>query len=848
MAYTVKLFETDAGVAAIGSKAASLAELHRAGFLVPPAVCVTTEAFRNWREAGGGLTEELRAALLSAFRSLHPPVAVRSSSPAEDLATASFAGQYATILGVQTEEHLLEAVQECWRSATSQASMAYRKTAAVDLPVEMAVLIQELVPAEVAGVMFTINPVTDRADQLVINSNFGLGESVVSGRAEPDTFVLDKASGVQLELRIGTKKLSTRRAAAGVVDVALDCAQRNAVSLSDVQLSVLVEAARKLEAHYDAPMDSEWAFSGDTLHMLQARPVTTGFPAYHAYLLDEWARERGLKDDPRAEWVRGSVLSGLRVSPLYYSEMSAFFADMFVRIAALHGAPAIRQKVFTYFRGYTYTDAAFSSAADPNGTVAPESPFGPAWRSNLKIALRYPLSLAFWTNINYYNRRWQRVWGPAIEAHRPDLATAPIEELRAFIEFLEAQRRERSVVAGLAVGYAPNFLGLLAWCLQRWLPAAPADTLGILTSGLPDSLTHRENVDLWNLAQSAAARPQVAAELLAERFEALPLLEPGREFLAQVSAFRRRHADRGSSDRDIFQPRWGDDPNLVFRQVVMLLKLGRNSDPQAAHTRTEANRVRREKLLLTQLGGGPLAACRRWLLLRVLRATQRYVMHRDNQRHTFEPYFYSLRQSYLAIGARLVDRGLLERADDVFFLGKHEIYAYADQKLAGSSLTGRARWRRAWWETVSREEPPPHLLGYRPHDPVSAVSGPGLEGAPGAPGVATGPVRIINSLQELSRIQPGDVVVTYAIDPAWTPVFGIIAGAISVEGGMLAHAAVLGREYGLPVVLGLREATTRLKEGMLVRIDGTSGAVIILDETGTPSAAAEPAAVIDQEP
>jgi phosphohistidine swiveling domain-containing protein len=412
--------------------------------------------------------------------------------------------------------------------------------------------------------------------------------------------------------------------------------------------------------------------------------------------------------------------------------------------------------------------------------------------------------------------------------------------LRAYIEFLEDQRRERSVVAGLAVGYAPNFLGLLAWCLQRWLPGAPADTPGILTSGLPDSLTHQENVDLWNLAQLAAARPHVATEVIAERFEGLRLFDEGREFLSQAGEFQRRHADRGSSDRDIFQPRWGDDQRLVLRQVVMLLKLGRNCDPVAAHARAEANRLRREKQLLIQLGAGPLAACRRWLFVRVLRTTQRYVMHRDNQRHTFEPYFYSLRQAYLAIGARLVARGIFQRADDVFFLGKHEIYAHADGKLSDARLTGRARWRRSWWESVTQDEPPSHLLGYRPHDPANAVTNTGgLVGAPGAPGVATGPVRIINSLQELSRIQPGDVVVTYAIDPAWTPVFGIIAGAISVEGGMLAHAAVLGREYGLPVVLGLRDATIRLKEGMRVTIDGTSGAVILLEETSPIPAAAE---------
>lgn len=825
MPYTVELFGAAADVDSIGAKAASLVRLHGIGFRVPRGICLTTAAYREWRDAGH-ITQALRRSLTAAFHALRPPLAVRSSSPAEDLADASFAGQYATILGVGTEAELVEATEKCWRSAASAASDAYRAARGTALPVEMAVLIQELVPADAAGVMFTINPVSDRADQIVINANFGLGESVVSGRAEPDTFIVAKHTGAVIEETRGSKRVYTHAHATHVAEEELAGSRQAQLSLDREQIAQLVAAARALESHYDGPMDCEWAFVGHELHMLQARPVTTGVAAYHSYLLDEWARERSLEDDPRASWVRGSVLSGLRVSPLYYSEMSPFFADMFVRIAALHRAPPIRRKVFNYFRGYTYTDAEFSSTADPPGDIRPESPSGPAWKSNLRIALRHPRSLAVWSNIDYYYRRWHSEWWPQVNARRPDLASAAPEDIRAFIEFIEVQRRERSVVAGLAVGYAPNLLGLLVWLLQRWAPDAAPDTLGLLTSGLPDSLTHRENVELWQLTQLAAHEPTLRDAIQQERFETLAQTTAGAKFVAAVDAFRSRHAHRGCSDRDICQPRWGDSRELVFRQVRLMLALGPDADPEAAHGRAALKRRKREAEISRQIGRGPLGPVRRIVFMRLLRMTQRYVMHRDNQRHTFEPYFMELRRAYQSIGRRWTQAGILDEQDDIFFVAKHEIYAHIDGRLDSARLGARARWRRDWWREVTKQEPPQHLLGNRPHDPgAGAASAGDLRGSPGAPGTVTGKVRLVASLAELDTLERGDILVTYAIDPAWTPVFSTIAGVVSVEGGMLAHAAVLGREYGLPVVLGVREATARLRDGDVIRIDGTLGTV-----------------------
>ncbi|MBN9591854.1 MAG: PEP/pyruvate-binding domain-containing protein [Alphaproteobacteria bacterium] len=315
MPLIISLWEADPSQSAIiGNKAAGLAELHRAGLRVPKGFCVTTDVHAFWRTQDA-FSDDIHTQLRNAYAALTPPLAVRSSSPVEDRADASFAGQYQTILGVRTEEEFFAALESCWRSAASDAARAYRKDQTgdqqADAGVEMAVLVQELVPATAAGVLFTLHPVTERVDQLVVNANYGLGESVVSGRAEPDTFVLEKKTGKAVEKRLGAKRTICRLADRGVEEVPLAAECQNSFSLNEHQLAALADAARALEAHFDMPMDVEWAFVDSTLHMLQARPVTTGAEAYYTDLLDDWARARGLEFDPEAVWARGSPLSGL---------------------------------------------------------------------------------------------------------------------------------------------------------------------------------------------------------------------------------------------------------------------------------------------------------------------------------------------------------------------------------------------------------------------------------------------------------------------------------------------------------------------------------------------------------
>ena len=340
------------------------------------------------------------------------------------------------------------------------------------------------------------------------------------------------------------------------------------------------------------------------------------------------------------------------------------------------------------------------------------------------------------------------------------------------------------------------------------------------------------------LADAAGALLSVRQAILAQRYHALEESADGRAFLARLDAFRERRPHRGCPDRDTLHPRWGDSRDILLNQVHAMLSLGQKADPQAAHVRTAARRRIREEEVLRAVRRGPFGFLRAAIMRRVMRQAQRYWIQRDNQRHSFDRYFFELRQAYRALGARLAARGALAAGDHVFFAAKTELYDCLAGQLPDMRLRARAQWRHDWWHRMKALEPPPFLKGNQPYQPgeASGAAGAGdLGGVGGAPGIAKGPVRLIRSMSELGSVEQGDILVTHAIDPAWTPVFGIIGGVISEEGGILSHATVLGREYGLPVVIGASGAASKLKNGDWVEVNGTGGTVRRVTEESLPA-------------
>lgn len=820
-----------ADVALVGGKAASLGELIHAGFDVPPGFCVTVDAY----QAGAGrvLTDEVREEVLTGFRQLRElamdiapnltePLrfAVRSSAVAEDTPNASFAGIYRTFLGLKDEDEILKGVAGCWESGRSAEAGQYARERLAAAASEMAVVVQALVPSEVSGVMFTAHPVSAALDTVVISSSWGLGESVVAARVEADTFVARKRPYQLIESRIGSKKTAIGYAG---TEIPVSSEMRSASSLNEQEVSELVRAAVRLETYYGFPQDVEWAFVGGRLYLLQARRVTTLQEAYYTEQLHTWADDLGLVRSDATTWVRGTSLSSLPLSPLYFSEMSRFFTDMFASLARLERRSIPATQNFRYFRGWSYGNADFGGGRTPPPTRLLDR----AWLPRLRRYLRYPRSLAVWSTAGHYYRLRDTVWLPEIARRRPDYTKASPEEVIEFIEFIEVQRRERSIVAATGVDHAGLMLGLLEHYLGAWTNGPEGELLAELTMGLPELETYAENLEVWNLSRLARRSPAVLRSLEARSFEDLDRDPEALDFLRAVDAFRAQRPQRGASDRDLRQPRWGDSRELLLEQLCAFARMADSEDPASAHARAVEKRRRTTHRVEREVQAQRLGRLKLWFFRRILGLTQQYWTFRDNQRHSFDHYFFNLRCAYRALGARLVERDVLAEADDVFFLSKNEIYDLIGGKLPGSEGAYRAIWRRGWWQECSQQEPPEFLRGdeaWEPDRPITDDAS-GLKGTAGSSGTASGRARVVSDLRSLSTLQSGEILVTHAIDPAWTPVFGMLKGVITEEGGILSHVTVLAREYGIPAVIGLARATSAIRTGDLVTMDGSRGTV-----------------------
>ncbi|MFN0147038.1 MAG: PEP/pyruvate-binding domain-containing protein [Dehalococcoidia bacterium] len=839
MSSTLALGELDSSdLAAAGGKAASLARLAAGGFRVPPGFCLLAPAFRAATGMKVDLT--LRQEIVAALSSLRkkateagfgsdPRFAVRSSAVAEDLPDASFAGIYRTVLGVRTDQEVVDAIEACWASATSPEATRYMEERLGVAGSDMAVIVQALVPADVAGVLFTAHPVTGALDQAIVNSSYGLGEAVVSSLVDADTFTISRASGSVVEQRIGSKE---RMIAVDGATVEVPAKEREQSSLESSQLRQLAEVANRIERQLQFPQDVEWAFAGGVLYLLQARRITTLQEVYYTAELHRWSRKRGLVADPETVWLRGTPLSSLPVSPLYFSEMSQFFTDMFGALVRLEGGTPGTRQDFRYFRGWSYMNTLFGS----DRRRAPDRVWDRAWMGRIRLQLRHPRSLAFWSTAKRYYYLRDHVWLPSIATRRPDYATAQATEIQAFIEFIEVQRRERSILAATGVDHAGMLLMLMGRLLRAWANEREADSLPELTSGLPGLQTYDENLGVWELGRVALRSPEVAAAVTQGDYAALDGLPEGRALNAAVDAFRTEHPHRGASDRDLQGPRWGDSREMLLDQVRIFVRSPESRSPAEAHARAAARRQTVTREVERRIRRGPFGWLRVWLFRALLTQTQVYWVYRDNQRHSFDHYFYNLRCAYRALGVRLAERGALANPDDIFFLSKDEVYATIDGQLALPEASYRATWRKNWWTVRSTEEPPAYLQGdseFVPEGARETPPGEGLRGVGGSAGRATALARVIRDVRGLSELMPGEILVTHAIDPAWTPVFSMVRGVVTEEGGMLSHATVIAREYGIPAVIGLAGATRSIKTGDTVTIDGLRGLVVIEGKEGT---------------
>ena len=875
----------------VGGKAANLGETARAGLPVPPGFCVTTDAYaRVAGDAGLGAVlaalaatppadpaladhaEAARERLLAAavpddvaqavadgYAKLGDgepvPVAVRSSATAEDLPFASFAGQQDTYLGVVGPEAVLDAVRRCWASLWTDRAVSYRASNGIDhRTVRLAVVIQRMVDARAAGVMFTANPVTGRRRQIVIDASRGLGEAVVSGTVNPDHFVVDPGTGEVVERRLGDKRLLVRAAPGGGTErIALPDGSATAC-VSDGELAALARLGVRVEDHYGAPQDTEWAIDADgVLWLTQSRPVTTLYPlpegapppgqGLRVYFSVNVAQ--GVFRPITPAGVQAFRLAGSAGATAFGVPPARFTAGPAVMVVAgdrlfLDVTPAVRSGIGRKIMPSVLGIMESRSAAvfrhlfdDPRLSVTHRS-VRPVLRKVGPAMIRHRTPLRAVATVLRPATARERLTRMERQARAVTSlpAQTPAPERLAAVE--EAVRR---VIGGSLLGaVAPVLLpyALLHHLARRLLgDQASADELQTMLRGLPYNKTTEMDLELWRVAtevgRDTTARrlfQETPPEELADRYHAGRLPPAVQHALA---GFLRSYGHRGVAEIDLGVPRWAEEPAHILGAVANYLRL---DDPDLApDAKFERGRLEGEAMAAELARrAGTRGRVRGRLTGFCLGRIREIGGLRETPKFNFVLLFAGVREQLRHVGAELEARGCLDAAGDIFFVDLDE----AREGLSGRDLRPVVRDRRASYEReMSRRHVPRVLLsdGTEPEaaTPAGTATDGTLSGTPASPGLVSAPARVVLDPAG-ARLEPGEILVTPSTDPGWTPLFLTAGGLVMEMGGAMSHGAVVAREYGIPAVVGVPYATRRIDTGQRIAVDGTSGTVT-LDDT-----------------
>jgi rifampicin phosphotransferase len=866
-----------------GGKAANLGELVRAGFPVPAGFCVTTAAYDlvtadagleptlaalsrtppEQAERLSGLAAEARSRLEQAevqeslVRAIEEaygelgdsvPVAIRSSATAEDLPQASFAGQQDTYLHVVGVEPLLDAVRRCWASLWTDRAVSYRATNGIDPhSVRLAVAVQRMVDSSVAGVLFTANPVTGKRRQAVVDASPGLGEAVVSGMVNPDHYVVDTATGEIVERRLGDKRVAIMAGSGtGTERVELASGEDRA-SLSDPQVMVLAKLGARVEEHYGAPQDTEWAIDDDGgVWLLQARPITTLFPlpvdaptdendlrVYFSFSVAQGVyrpltpmgiQTLGLISSAVATLAGRQPQNPYTGAPFFTESAGRVFFDITSVLRSQQG-----RRLFTGAMRHVEARTApivQELVSDPRLSPVP-TPWPAVLRAVLSVLVRGRIPLHVVEALARPGKaraRAARLVAEFREAGEmtPDAGAA--ERLAA------AERLLRDGPPEMVPAVPPVFAtGLAANALAARLlgELATDDERRVAMRALPHNPTTEMDLALWALAKETRADPDIArmlGETLPERLaedyrrgSLPPKLQTG------LTHFLRLYGHRGVAEIDLGLSRWSEDPSYVFGVLANYLRL---EDPQSAPDVQFRRATDEAEEMVAEL---TRRAARRGRLRGTLvgflfRRARELSGLREMPKFCIILLMARARGLLWSVGEELADAELLQSAGDIFFLSLPETWA----ALEGEDLRSVVRDRRVVYEQEIGRRHVPRLLLSDGTEPAAAEQGTATEGVlrgtPASGGMVTQKARVIVEPAGAS-LEPGEILVAPSTDPGWTPLFLTAGGLVMEMGGPMSHGAIVAREYGIPAVVGVSDATELIETGRRITVDGSAGEV-----------------------
>jgi len=854
-------------VALVGGKGAHLAQLSRLGGVwVPAGFCVTTHAFRRLSAEAPLLVDRLEqlgrvraddrstiAALSADIRAIVEGIAVpddvatavtdavvqlgddaayavRSSATAEDLPSASFAGQQDTHLNIVGPDAVLQHVRRCWGSLFTERAVAYCQRNGIDHPrVHMAVVVQRMVAAQSAGVLFTADPVTSNSNRRVasVEATFGLGEALVAGAVNADVFKVRDAHIVDRSL--AAKRDAVVAAPGGgtqVVDI--DPEQQEQPALTDAQVLRLVQLGRRIEAHFGQPQDIEWCLADDDFAIVQSRPVTTLFPiperhdrdihvyvsVGHGQMMTEPMRPLGL-----------SLFQLTAARPMYEAG-----GRLFVDVAAGLAAPATRAGLLDVLgRGDPLIGGALHSLLD-RGDVIPVRPDDAPPAPPSVVASPSPKAIDPAIVPQLIARA-----DDALDALRRDISTRSGPDL---LEFILADIQELKATLFEPQSYQALMAGMAAlWWLNDHLHAwlGEKGAADALTQSVPHDVTAAMGLALLDVADAIRPHAEVVAFLRQVGdddgfLDALENIPGGHDARNAIDAWLDRYGMRCVGEIDITRPRWRERPATL---VPVILGNIDHFEPGESTRRIDHGRQHaraRELELVERLRALPDGEGKAADTKRMIDQLRAFIGYREHPKYGMVSRYFIYKQALLQEAERLVDAQALRRTDDMFWLTFQELHDVVRTNAVNDELIRRRADAFASYQALT----PPRVLTSDGEVITGAYRRDGappgaLVGLPVSAGIVAGRARVIFDMAR-ADLEPGDILVTTHTDPSWTPLFVAISGLVTEVGGLMTHGAVVAREYGLPTVVGVEDATRLIADGQRLRVNGTNGSVEVIPD------------------
>jgi pyruvate,water dikinase len=875
----------------VGGKAVHLGEMIAAGLPVPAGFVVTTDACQRFTQSDPRIGDWLKslercdvreqAALRTAAEEVREKLgaipipgdvadaitvalaeasdgawAVRSSATVEDLPEASFAGQHDSFLNVRGADAVVAAVKRCWLSLFSERAISYRARKGVALGrAQMAVIVQQLIPADAAGVVFTKNPAGGDADSILIEAAFGLGEAVVQGKVTPDRIEVSRSELQVIRRETGLKGMQIVTDENGVREELLPAGKGNVPVLENETAARLAELGLKVERLFGGPLDIEWSVRGGEIWLLQARAVTARQP------------ERASSFEDRQVWTNaaaGEVLPDV-ATPMTWSLIRLFIQDLFDDLLPICGIRIQDAQMIGLIAGRVYFN--FNTACTL-GRMVPglrnrnmENLFG-GHQDTLVALKRIKITEADLPRVEV--RHWKAAVGLPVVVLRflfysPRCGQATVDKFRRLNEDLArinpGSLSDGNLLAAINGSFHPvglselkvlgNALGVVSFFFlynsllfslcERWFGQEGRSMANRLLTGVGDMVDAAAGHELWLLAEQAAGDSDIKSILLSEcTFPAfasrLEGCRDGRAFLTRWNDFMRWHGHHARGEVELFNPRWAECPDFVLDMVrgyVEAINAG-HPGPVVRRDALAGERVALENKCLGRLRNPLKRASFRFVLHRAQKGGQ----FRENLKSEAIRWLTFLRQFLMELGRRLAARERLADANDVFFLKIEELQS-GSLWDPGTDLRALVAGRRAEYERNSKLTPPAVVVGrFNPDDfqPETVDRGTKVfHGLGVSAGTATGRARVILRSDTDERVQPGEILVAPFTDPGWTPYFVAAAGIVMDMGGMLSHGSIVAREYGIPAVVNVGPATQIIRAGQWLEVDADQGVVKVLD-------------------